>query len=137
MKIHTRYKSDYEWEATNESGNTLPIDMYEPENKKSFSPMQLVLTAVGACAAVDMVQILKKKRKTVNDLQIEAEGIRREEYPKRFTTINLRFTLFSPDTSVADFEKVVKLGVEKYCSVSASLAPDIEIISTAEVQQQP
>ena len=137
MKIHTRYKSDYEWEATNESGNILPIDMYEPGIKQAFSPMQLVLTAVGACAAVDMVQILKKKRKTIADLQIEAEGIRREEYPKRFTQIQLRFILISPDTSVDEFEKVVKLGVEKYCSVSASLAPDIKITSTAEVKQQP
>ena len=136
MKIHTRYKSDYEWEASNESGNILPIDMYEPGIKKSFSPMQLVLSATGACAAVDIVQILKKKRKTVTDLQIEAEGIRREEYPRRFTHIRLRFILFSPDTSVEEFEKVVKMGVEKYCSVSASLAPDIEITSVAEVQQQ-
>lgn len=135
MKIHTRYKSDYEWEATNESGNILPVDMYEPGIKQSFSPMQLLLAAAGACAAVDIVQILKKKRKTVNDLQIESEGVRREEYPKRFTHMKLRFTLFSPDTSVEEFEKVVKLGVEKYCSVSASLAPDIEITSIAEVKE--
>lgn len=137
MKIHTRYKSDYEWEATNESGNTLPIDMYEPGIKEAFSPMQLVLTATGACAAVDIVQILKKKRKTVIDLQIEAAGVRREELPKRFTHIQLRFILTSPDTSVEEFEKVVKLSVEKYCSVSASLAPDIQLTSVAEVQQQP
>lgn len=137
MKIYTRYKSDYEWEATNESGNTLPIDMYEPGIKEAFSPMQLVLTATGACAAVDIVQILKKKRKTVIDLQIEAAGVRREELPKRFTHIQLRFILTSPDTSVEEFEKVVKLSVEKYCSVSASLAPDIQLTSVAEVQQQP
>lgn len=134
MKMITRLLADYEFEAENESGNKLNIDMYPANQKRHFSPMQLLLGATGSCAAVDIVQILKKKRKTVWDLEIKSEAIRREEIPKKFTHINLHFVLFSPDTKEEEFEKVVRMGVEKYCSVSASLNPDIAIAHTVEVQ---
>ena len=44
--------------------------------------MELVLSALTSCSAVDIVNILKKKRKTVNDLVIQAEGVRREQTPQ-------------------------------------------------------
>ena len=134
MKMTTRYLADYEFEAENESGNKLHIDMYPAEQKRHFAPMQLVLAATGSCAAVDIVQILKKKRKTVWDLEIESEAVRRDEIPKKFTRINLHFILYSPDTKEEEFEKVVRMGVEKYCSVSVSLNPDIELAHTVEVK---
>ncbi|WP_017731508.1 OsmC family protein [Nafulsella turpanensis] len=136
MKISTRFLAEKEWEVRNESGNLLPVDMYPEGEKKAFSPMQLVLAATGACAAVDIVQILKKKRKTVLDLRIESEGTRREELPRRFTHLHLHFILYSPNTSSEELEKVVALAIEKYCSVSASLAADIELKYTAEVLEQ-
>lgn len=61
MQLITRYLADNEFEAINESGNRLPIDMHAPADKQHFSPMQLLLAATGACAAVDIVEILKKK----------------------------------------------------------------------------
>lgn len=134
MKMTTRLLADYEFEAENESGNKLGIDMYPAGQKRHFSPMQLLLAATGSCAAVDIVQILKKKRKTVWDLEIKSEGTRRDEIPKKFTHIKLHFILYSPDTKEEEFEKVVRMGVEKYCSVSASIDPSIEITHTVEVQ---
>ena len=137
IKLTTRYLADYEYETENESGNRLNFDMYPAEQKKYFSPMQMLLAATGAWAAVDIVQILKKKRKTVWDLEIKSSGTRREEeIPKKFTHINLHFILFSPDTTVEEFEKVVRLGVDKYCSVSASIDPAIEVKHTAEVRNE-
>lgn len=133
MELITRYLADKEFETINESGNRLPIDMHGPTDKNSFSPMQLLLAATGACAAVDIIEILKKKRKTVWDLQIKSEGSRREEIPKRFEQISLHFILYSPNTKDDEFLKVVRLGVEKYCSVSASLSPDIALTYSVEV----
>lgn len=136
MQLTTRFLDDFEFEVENESGNRLKIDMYPAAQKQHFAPMQLVLAASGACAAVDIVQILKKKRKTVWDLEIKSEAFRREEIPKKFTEIKLHFILFSPDTKIEEFEKVVKMGVEKYCSVSASLASEIKLTHTVEIVNQ-
>ena len=133
VKTVTRYLDDNEFEAVNESGNIVKIDMYPADQKKAQSPTELVLSAVAACAAVDTVQILKKKRKTVNDLKIETEGIRKEDHPHAFTHITMRFILYSPDTTVEELEKVVDLAVNKYCSVSESLKGSVNINHLVQV----
>lgn len=136
MKIITKFVSDYEFESINEAGNYAKIDMYEKQFKKAFSPMEHLLSAVAACASVDAVQMLKKKRKTVNEFTIESDGIRRTEYPKAFTHITLKFLLKSPNTSEEELAKVVKLAVDKYCSVSASLSDKIEFTVLSAVKAE-
>ena len=127
MKIITKFVSDFEFESVNEAGNYAKIDMYEKQFKQAFSPMEHLLSAVAACASVDAVQMLKKKRKTVEEFTVETEGIRRTEYPKAFTHITIKFLLTSPNTTEEELSKVITLAVEKYCSVSASLSEKIEM----------
>lgn len=117
----TTYKAELEYEAVNPQGNSVQIDMYGPDQKKHQSPTELLLSATAACSAVDVIQILQKKRKTIQGLQVVAEGTRRDEHPKYFTDILLTFKLSSPDTSLSDLEKVVALSVDKYCSVAATI----------------
>lgn len=117
----TSYIAEFEYEAKNPQGNIVQIDMYHDQEKKAQSPMELLLSAAAACAAVDVIGMLKKKRKTINGLNIIAEGIRREEHPRHFTDISLSFILSSPDTTESDLAKVVALAVDKYCSVAATI----------------
>ena len=127
MKITTRMISDLEFEAKNDTGNTLTMDSLPVDMKESLSPTQLILAGLAGCSAVDVIQILKKKRKTVVDLVIESDGTRREKNPHRFTDIDLHFILTSPDATPTELEKAARLVIEKYCSVSASLREDIDI----------
>lgn len=136
MNITTHYINDYLFESVNESGNRLHMDMLPPEEKEYFSPMQLVLAAVGGCAAVDLVGMIKKRRRTVTGLRVETQGRRREEIPRRFEDIHVRFVLTSPDAGEEELGKLVALAVEKYCSVSASLAPEANISYSWTVEQE-
>lgn len=84
-------------------------------------PMELVLMALGSCSALDFVNILKKQRQQIDDLQIAVEGQRREEIPHIFTAIHISFSLQGPiDPGKA--EKAAELAVKKYCSVHDMLA---------------
>lgn len=127
MKITLGYKEDKEYYAVNETGNRVEIDMLDPEHKQAQSPMQLLLSALLSCAAVDMVSMVKKRRKTLVGFSGEGEAVRREEIPRKFTEIHIRYTFTSPDLTEQEAERIVSLGVEKYCSVSASLHPDIKL----------
>jgi len=133
MRIVTQYLSDLEFQAENETGNLIKMDSFDPKDKDSFSPTQLVLAAMAGCAAVDVVQILRKRKRTIDDLRIETLGIRREQNPHRFTHITLRFILVSPNANLTELDKAVKLVIDKYCSVSASLREDINISFDNEV----
>ena len=118
-------KSDHEYESVNATGNVVGIDMYSGDEKNHQAPMELLLSALAGCSAIDAVLMMKKKRRNVVDFKIEATGDRHEGIPAHYTTIHLKFTLVSPDATPEEFEKVVKLAVEKYCSVASSLKPEI------------
>ncbi len=124
MKVELKYKSDKEYVAINESGNEVNIDMLDPENKNHQSPTQLLLSALGACAAVDMVSMVKKRRKTFVDLKAEVTGERREEHPRAFTKIHLHYAITSPDLTEEEAERIVDLATTKYCSVAGSVSAE-------------
>ncbi len=125
METTTRFVSDYEYESINESGNKVQIDMYPKGEKKNQSPTELLLSSLSACASVDLVQMLKKRKKTVTELEVRAVGNRRDEIPKSFTDITLYFRLTSPDATLEEFEKLAHLAATKYCSVAGTLNSDI------------
>nr|MBI1231746.1 OsmC family peroxiredoxin [Cytophagales bacterium] len=123
--IVLKMKSDHEYESVNATGNKVGIDMYTGEEKNHQSPMELLLSALAGCSAIDAVLMMKKKRKEVADFQIEAVGERHEGIPAYYTAIHLTFKLASKDATPEEFNKVVTLAVEKYCSVASSLKPEI------------
>ncbi|WP_246535271.1 OsmC family protein [Litoribacter ruber] len=117
--------ADHEYEAVNAFGNKVSIDMYDGEEKKHQSPMELLLSALGSCAVVDAVSMMKKKRKEVVDFTIDVEGERNDGIPAFYRTIHMHFTLVSSDAKEEELAKVIKLSVDKYCSVASSLKSEI------------
>ena len=123
--ITTTFVADNEFKSVNDQGNVNHIDMHPAGEKTYMSPTELLLSSLSACASVDLVQMLKKRRKTVNGLTIEADGVRNEEHPRYFKEITLRFILESPDAKQDEFEKAGHLAATKYCSVASSLSATI------------
>lgn len=121
MKTITRMISDEVYEAVNENGNKVIVDTRKVEERQSQSPTELVLSALAGCVAVDIVLMLKKRKKIVKDLIIETTGTRREEAPRFFTGIHCHYTLTSPDATEEEFNKIAQLALDKYCSVASSL----------------
>jgi putative redox protein len=117
--------ADEIFESANDTGNTVTIDMRKSEQKTALSPTQLLLGALAACGAVDIVVMLKKRKKTIQDFVIETVGARREEAPKYFTKIHCLYNITSPDVTEEELEKSAKLALEKYCSVASSLKAEI------------
>ena len=82
MKIITRMLADDLYEATNPGGNKVMIDMRKAGDKIDLSPTELLLSALAGCGAVDIVIMLKKRKKTILEFVIETDGIRNEEPPR-------------------------------------------------------
>ncbi|TDS10369.1 OsmC family protein [Sphingobacterium paludis] len=125
MKIHLNRKNDaVHFEASSElSSIKVNIDGSESigGEGKGVRPMELVLMALGSCSVFDLSTILKKQRQTIEDIQVEVEGTRREEIPNIFTQIHITFTL-QGDIDEEKAQKAAELAVKKYCSVHDMLA---------------
>lgn len=107
-------------ECTTPKGVTMTFD--DPDTgTHGASPMQHLLAAIGACALIDVDVFLRKKRKTFSNLRVECVGARRDEpFPRVFTDVRLVFTV-EGDVSPDVFDSVVRLAVDKYCSVGGTV----------------
>jgi putative redox protein len=123
------------FEVTNNTGQTIQFDA-NPEvggEGLGIRPMEGLSSSVAACASIDILLILKKKRIELSNYEVDIQTERKDATPAPFTKIHLVFTIGIEDP-IEQVQKAVALGVEKYCSVSASLDPTISI--THEVVQK-
>lgn len=121
MKIITRMLDDELYEATNPDGHSVRIDMRMVGVKVDQSPTELLLSSLSGCGAVDIVVILKKRKKTITEFIIETTGVRRDEAPRKYTDIHCKYIITSPDVEEEELTKAAGLALEKYCSVASSL----------------
>ncbi len=117
-----------QFQGTTESGQIVKQDdAKNVPDPIGASPMEMVLQAAAGCTAMDVVSILKKMRRTISSLRVLVDSIRRDEHPRIFTNIHLRFELTSPDALETELEKAVQLSQEKYCSVAGMLRPTVKM----------
>ena len=66
--------------ATSPSGHAMAVDS-DRESNKAPGPMELVLMALGACTATDVVIVLQKKRQKLESLEVVCSGERAYRRP--------------------------------------------------------
>jgi len=99
----------------------------EKTAQTGMRPMQLLLNALGSCAAYDIVEMLAKRRLEIRSYRVELTGHRPDETPSPYSKVVARHVLDVPGLDQRTAERFVGLGMTKYCSVAASLDPDIDI----------
>lgn len=103
------------------------------ESTFGASPMQSLLASIGACALMDVDVILRKKRLAFSNLRVECVGARPDEgHPKPFLDVRLLFRV-EGDVPAKAFEDAVRLSVEKYCSVGATVMRGAPVAFEARV----
>lgn len=129
-RVSATWRGDHQFDAGRPNGEMARID---GEGVSAQSPPDALLSALATCSGVDVVDILAKRRTPVEALVVEVVGHRRETMPRRFVRIELTYRVDGAGIEAVHAERSVRLAFEKYCSVSASLAPDIEIVATVVV----
>jgi uncharacterized OsmC-like protein len=94
---------------------------------KGLRPMELLAGSLAGCASIDILLILKKQRIEPTRFGIKIETQRADGVPAIFKEIKLIFEV--NDLVPQDkLEKAIKLTLDKYCSVSASLKEDVKVV---------
>jgi putative redox protein len=90
------------------------------------SPVDALLVAFAACSAIDVVDILGKRRTPPTSLDVRVEFSRADSPPRRLTEARLVYRVATASERI-HVERAIELSFSKYCSVSASLAPDTRL----------
>ena len=117
--------------ATSPSGHAITLDS-DRESNQAAGPMELVLMALGACTATDVVTILEKKRQKLDSLEIICSGERAKQPPTVWIKLEILYRLGCQldDTAV---RHAIQLSEDKYCSVAAMLRKTAELSWRYEV----
>jgi len=103
------------------SGHSIVYDSNEGV-MKGIGPMRAVLTSLGACTAMDIVAILKKRKQKLTSLKVLVKGDRpKYGLPKPWTAVQVKYVLTGEKLQKKYVEEAIRDSTEKYCSVGASL----------------
>ena len=114
------------------SGHAQALDTNH-ERASAATPVELLLIALGSCTAVDVVNILTKKRAAVTSYRVEVQGYRRAEHPRHFIRMEVKHIVSGRDITEKALAQAIELSETKYCSVAATLRPTVEIVSSYEI----
>lgn len=110
-------------------GNTpVSIDYLPPlGDNLGYTSLELLLLSFSSCLGSALLVFLRKMQKTIAAFEISTRGIRHEDHPTGFKSIQMEVHLSSPDTNVEELEKLTAMAEEKYCPVWAMIRGNVEV----------
>jgi len=132
------WQGNYRFLAKNEKGLSVNFDAPIPNGgeETALSPMENVLASLAACSSYHVVSILRKKRQDLSDYTVEMIADRRDEPPRVFTKIHLKYIIRGRNVSEEAVEAAIRLSEEKYCSVGGMLKDAVKITSSYEILKE-
>jgi putative redox protein len=127
--------SNGHYTVSNERGGTISVGNGSDD---TFTPVELLLTAIGACTAID-VDVLTSRRAEPESFQVKVAGtkIKDDQRANRLADIEVTFSLVFPDGEDGDKARAllpdaVKVSHERLCTVSRTVQLGTPIGFTVE-----
>jgi putative redox protein len=128
--VVTRTRATWRGEHRFDAGPEGRTGSIDADSRSAPGPVETLLNAIATCSGVDVLDILAKRRTPAERFVIDVTATRRGEPPRRIQRLEITFHVDGASIAAADAERAIQLSFEKYCSVAASLASDIETETT-------
>ena len=124
--------------ATDSAGHSIVMDASKEAGGEGsgFSPMQLLLIALGGCTGMDVVHILRKQRQQIDGLEVSVSGERVKEPPRVYNNIRVEYKIKGKRIKENAVQRAIRLSEDKYCSVGATLRAKAKVTSNYIIQQK-
>lgn len=135
MNVH--WKGEAVFAAQTPSGVEFLMDTHPDYGgtRQGPTPLEAFLASAAACSAIDVLDILKKKKQAVEAYRIELIWERGPEgvYPRPVTGLKVKHIVTGRDIDPAAVSRSVELSDTKYCSVLATMRIVVNVESSWEV----
>lgn len=119
------------------SGHAIVVDAPTPGGRNTGpSPMELLLVGLAGCTAMDIVNILGKKRQPFRGVEVNVQGEQREEPPNIYTDIHVEYVVYGKGVSEKAVEQAIALSEEKYCSAAAMMNKVAKITTSFRIVEE-
>ena len=113
-----------------------PPHLVDGDREAAPSPVDALVVALASCSAIDVVDYLEKRRTPPASASVSVRFSRAPTHPRRLTDAHLTFRVATA-SSREHVERAVQLSFEKYCTVANSIATDINLGFTVEIEPAP
>jgi putative redox protein len=103
------------------------------DDQGGASPSEMLLVALASCTAVDVVEIMEKKRTPLSILEIVITGDRDPEPPWPYRSIRVLYRVAGKQITEKAISQAIALSEEKYCSVAATVRGVADIKTAYEI----
>jgi putative redox protein len=117
--VTLNHESELRFVARTGSGHDVVVD--NAAGNAGPRPTELLLAAIAGCTAMDVVDIMTKKRQVFDRYSVQASGTQREKAPNVFLEITVLHVV-EGDVDAAAVARSIELSASKYCAVSAQIA---------------
>lgn len=124
LTVKLNWNGGQKFTGVNAAGCETAID---GDRQSGASPVELLVEALGACAAIDVVLILEKMRTPAARLEITIDADRHSPAPRYLTGAQMRFDVWGDGVKPEKLARAINLSISKYCSVYHSLRDDLKL----------
>ena len=119
-RVTLHWKHGLEFEVVNPEGSSISFE--NAASAKTFRPSALIPAGLAGCIGMDALEIMQKKRQSVDAYEVQVVGQQREEHPRYFTSIDVLHVINGSEIDDAAATRAIELSARKYCAVGATLA---------------
>lgn len=98
-----------------------------------FRPMELILTGLIGCTAMDVISILRKKRQDITNFSVTADAEQADGHPHVFTNIHIHYIVEGHGVDANAVERAMELSETRYCPAQAMLSQTVPMELTYEI----
>jgi putative redox protein len=118
-----RWDGDLRFVGLTGSGHEITMDAEEGD--AGARPSELPLVGLAGCTAIDVVEILRKKRQVVTRYVVAVDADQREAHPKVFGDIVVEHRLEGESLDLTAVHRAIELSATRYCTVTAVIATGV------------
>jgi putative redox protein len=98
-----------------------------------MKPSDMLLIALASCTAIDVIDILAKKRMPLSSLEIITSGEQDADPPWTFRKIHVKYRLSGQGLTEKAVAQAIELSEQKYCSVTATVRGVAQVTTEFEI----
>ncbi len=134
--VKVKWVDGFRFVASDSAGHSIVMDTPKESGGENsgFSPMQLLLVALGGCTGMDVVHIMRKQRQQISDLEVLVSGKRVKEPPRIYSHIHVEYKIRGKNIKENAVQRAIQLSEDKYCSVGATLRAKAKVTSNYTIQ---
>lgn len=134
-KMVMNWQGNFRLIAMNEKGLGVSFDApkFIGGEETALSPMENVLASLAACSSIHVLAILEEQKQKISHYSVEIEGERKDEPPRTFTKINLKYVVKGKNINPEIVKQAIADAENNYWSVGKMLMKAVTITSSYEL----